>query len=383
MESKPFPFPPTRKSSLVDALRVQRARDEQELRSTGFKAGHGHSASVSSLPAAMLRRQDDMGGDEKQPRTLSQPQMQATPVHKTHRRTESAGTAARQHSLLAKSHIRPQIGFGHALTTEDTQQATREPSKRYALPRTSWTPHQAASTRTSFGGIRGLPEPSTCATVRTRKTSGGSTETATKSLRSAGSSFDIDIYGQMQLGGSVRPELLIEDTEMDHGLEEAMRRSLDEPLDTDGAMDLASPPPFERTARQVLNLPKRPQATRIPTLRFSNTPLVGISEFAKTSTGPDGLPDVETLRPGPLQSRKVSDYKYPRPAPPPPVPMKGAGNQLSSPARQSKRSRQSHSSRTMQADDDELLAQVNTITEDDASFVLEGEESFLAGFGQR
>ena len=188
----------------------------------------------------------------------------------------------------------------------------------------------------------------------------------------------------MQLGGSARSELLIEDTEMDDGLEEAMRRSLDEPLDTDGAMDLASPPPLRQTARQVLNLPKRPQAMRIPTLRFSNTPLVGINEFAKTSTGPDGLPDMETLRPGPLQSRKVSDYKYPRPAPPPPVSKKDSvESHLPSPARQSKRSRQSHSSRTMQADDDELLAQVNTMTEDDASFVLEGEESFLAGFGQR
>lgn len=371
MDPPAMAVPPPRKSSLGDALRAEQARKDAQVAAA---AGHARSQSATSLPITIQRPPNMLlQGFAKQSRTLSQPSVQSTPMQRAHRRTNSAGTAGRQNSLLVRPHIRPQLGFGHALTSEETQQAGKVPSKPYALPRTSWTPHHAAQSRSSFGAIRGLPQPSTCGTVRTRKISNNSDETTVKSTRSAGSSFDIDIYGQMQIGGSIQPEIVVDNMEVDAELAVSKKRSFEEPVDTSGTMDLLPPEPL-RSIRHVASMPKRPQVTRIPTLRFSNTPLVEVSEFAKTSTEPSGLLGLQATRPGALQARKVSDYKYPRAAPLPP----GGGAHSNG-----KRSREPHSSRTLGADDEEMIAQAEELDEEEVSLVLEGEESFLAGFGQR
>lgn len=333
---------------------------------------HLRSHSAVSLPEE--RPREIVHNDSAQPlRTVSQSHIQSTPMLKSHGRTNSAGTAVRQNSLLSKPFIRPQVGFGHALTTEQAAKASKEPTKPYAMPRTSWTPHHSVH-RTSFGAIRGLPEPSTCGTIRSRKVSGDSDGTTVKSIRSAGSSFDIDIYGQMQLGGgSARPAMAVHETEMDVAADAQLQsRGVDQARTLDGDIGNILYPGHD-SPRHVLNLPKRPHATRIPTLRFSDTPLVGLEAFGKVSTGTYlGLPGL-VPRPGPLQARKVSDYKYPRPAPLPP---KGLQQGRSS----AQGLRATH---IMQGDDAEMLEGAEGLAEEDISLMLEGEESFLAGSGQR
>lgn len=118
-----------------------------------------------------------------------------------------------------------------------------------------------------------------------------------RAIRSVGSSFDIDLYTQMQLQDD------------NDSLEDEMRRSYSNPLPVDGAMDLPSPsgpatqarfvPPQERDVVRATNY--------IPELTFRQPTFEITSDL--------GLP---APRPLAGEGRKVSHYTHPRPAHVPP-----------------------------------------------------------------
>lgn len=142
----------------------------------------------------------------------------------------------------------------------------------------------------------GLTDPSTVATTRIRQSS-DNTMTG-RSIRSAASSFDIELYTQMQL---------MEDND---SLEEEMRRSFSNPPAVDGAMDFPSPsgarspvePSYSGERLKTRSHYQIPQLTfRQPTFDFSPN-----SELPSPQNHENG-------------GRKVSFYTHPRRAPSPPL----------------------------------------------------------------
>ena len=402
-------LPPPRTSSLG----VRPAAREGQW--TPIQAGtwlptHGHSASTSSLPVSVQRPVASLPSSIKQSRTLSHSQAASfssqivhTPSHQTNARSSGGGsrrsiTQPGHVSLLSKPHARPSAAFGHALSTDappiPAQQACRLPAKRYAVPHGHRATGSSSSTPApaSTQAMRDLPEPpSTGLTQRTRKTSNESDASLPAadnergaSVRSAGSSFDIDMYmyAQMQLhAGPVSRSVDISAQPGDAQGSTAASVSIvsDASFDIEAEMEqerLELSPPEE----QVRGGTTRPMlGRRIPTLRFSNTPLLPLLKEANMSSEGDAEQGRET-RSAPLQTR-AANQSSPGEGKPVPTRSKRAPDSSSSVRIWGDLSR-SLGKRRRSNEENVEVGQLE-ITEEDADMLLDGEESFLAAYGER
>lgn len=274
MDIESSPFPPLQSTSLP--------------RTSASSATRASTSVPSILPRNLTASANGI------PRTTSQPQL-------TGSRTPSDPAEVglpRSHSLV-KIHSRPRASFGHAITCEESAAPTRQKTQAYVSSHHRQSslstplqklPDTGKHRRESFG----MADPSTAATSRTRQSS-DNTMTG-RSIRSVGSSFDIELYTQMQL------------QENSDSLEEEMRRSFSNPLAVDGAMDFPSP----TRPRSPVPSPGEHLGTRahyqIPELVFRQPAFDLTPEL--------GMP---SPRPHMQGGRKVSYYTHPRRAPTPPV----------------------------------------------------------------
>lgn len=275
MDMDSSPFPPLRSTSLP-----RRA------------AAYVDSPSTSAAPQSILPK-DVRATTSGLSRTISQPHL---PRHRPTEPAANSGIKRSQSFVSGKSYA----SYGQAITCEEPAPTTRQKTQPY-----TGSHHRQSSQSTplqrppSFAEHRkqatDIADPSTAATTRTRQSS-DNTMTG-RSIRSVGSSFDIELYTQMQL------------QEDNDSLEEEMRRSFSNPPHVDGAMDFASPtgpasPVDQSSSGQRL---KTRSQYQIPELVFRQPAF---------SFGPElGLP---SARPRTEGGRKVSYYTHPRPAPAPP-----------------------------------------------------------------
>jgi len=193
-----------------------------------------------------------------------------------------------------------------------------------------------------------------------------SVRTAGQSIRSAGSSFDVDIYAQMQL------------KEDDDELEEETRRSLSNPPRIDGMMDLPSP----TFSLSFLN-PLQPQARKVSTSKIPRSDSLNALQQ-----------DAEVVAPPANRQalRKVSDFTHPRRAPAPPLENYTGKHDILgrpvSPAKAKARQRAERSRNNIPSldEDDEILLRGAGLTNEEANRLLqedEGDGSVLVGYGRR
>ncbi|KAK9897122.1 hypothetical protein P389DRAFT_53501 [Cystobasidium minutum MCA 4210] len=361
MEMDSSPFPPVRSTSL------RRPQD----------AAAGAAHKFSRIPVASTSATT---GSRILPRALSQPQLAES--SQTERESSVSGLSRSQ--SLAKVHPRPQTSFGHAVTCEEPAAPTRQKTQVYVSGH-----HRQSSQSTPLQrplseflkhrrDLTGMTEPPTAATVRTRQSSDQTT--TGRSVRSVGSSFDIELYTQMQL------------QEDNDSLEEEMRRSFSNPPTVDGTMDFASrvarPPAIKRSGAEVAKKSKSPAG--IPEFTFRQPAF---------TFSPEAVLPAPTSRP-PLESggRKVSYYTHPRAAPLPPTDQKemspekyaartDANGRPLSPSKSRARLKasraplQSLSSHTLDDEDESIL--LPYLTEEQADVLLAEDENTISGYGQR
>lgn len=249
--------------------------------------------------------------------------------------------------------------------------------------------------------MRDLPEPpSTGLTQRTRKTSNESDASLPgtdnrnngrgASVRSAGSSFDIDMYmyAQMQLHAGPAPRSVdasVHPGDAQGSIAASVSVVPDAGFDIEAEMEEESLA-FSRLAEQAAKGgPARPTlGRRIPTLRFSNIPLLPLLKEANMSSeGDEEQGQGHGTRGAPLQSRtaqqsvrplgiRKSMPTRPRLAPDSLETLRYRGDSSRS---LGKRRRSNEEN----VEDEEEL----DITEEDADMLLDGEESFLAAYGER
>lgn len=357
MEIDSSPFPPLRSTSLP--------RRQQDSPVTAPEA------SSSVLP---MHQQPSTAGSSGLTRTKSQPQVKMNPMH-----TDSPDQGLRRSQSLAKVHARPRASFGHAITCEEVAPPQRQRTQVYVSNHhrqsSQSTPLQKApeTSRLRQESVN-ITEPSMAATARTRQSS-DNTMTG-RSVRSAGSSFDIDLYTQMQL------------QEDNDSLEEEMRRSFSNPPAVDGAMDFVSPQPRYKNAEASSSGEKLKTRSPYPIPELT---------FRQPNFSFSPKLDLPAPRPQLEGGRKVSYYTHPRPAPIPP-----AGLDIRSPAKthgwvdatgrplspSKSRARQkaaraplqSLSSRNLDDDEDVLLPY---LTDEQANRLLDEEDNTISGYGIR
>lgn len=349
------PFPPSRSTSLPKQA-----------------FANAENASASSpreviLPAELA--EDHRGLS----RTKSQPQFDRS----NNRDNATGPSVVRSHSLAKiQTQNQLQASFGQAITCEEPAPPTRQRTQAYASSHHRQSslstpvhhlPQHNQHARTSVRTSRvALP-----AETRTRQSS-DNTMTG-RSIRSVGSSFDIDLYTQMQL------------QEDNDSLEEEMRRSYSNPLAVDGAMDFPSPAKPPSIAHYPSSLERKvvKPYNHIPELTFRQPTFELTSDL--------GLP---ALRPHTGEGRKFSDYTHPRPAPEPPLAAShrdvkasryadAAGRPLS-PSKS--RAKQNASRMPLQAlplqnmeDEDDVL--LPYLSEEHAERILREDASVLTGYG--
>lgn len=229
---------------------------------------HGQQNSTSSLPIPETIHRYSFGKPAPTSRVLSHPA--STPKKPNQPRVH-----------LARNGIRPQAAIGHALTTDEFSSVaeSRLSASKYAFPRLQPLAVSPSSSAIAEG----------TGSVRERKISDRSAATM-DSVRTKGSSFDIDIYGQMQL------------REDGDDFEDEMRRSLSNPPCVDGTMDMPAP---ARIREQI----ERPIEINFATYTQEQPPVPVV--VAHTNFVTESQP----------ARRKTSQgfYRNPRPAPIPPL----------------------------------------------------------------
>lgn len=363
MEMDSSPFPPVRSTSLRRPQTTAAA--SRQAPSVVHQVNAVTSATTSTIASASIL-----------PRTLSQPQL----AQSQSQRDSTTSSLARSQSL-ARIRPRPNATFGHAITNEEPAPPTRQRTQVYVSGHhrqsSQSTPLQRPNS--DFAKHRSdtieIHEPSTSATMRTRQSSD---QTMTgRSIRSVGSSFDIELYTQMQL------------QEDNDSLEEEMRRSFSNPPLVDGSMDFASPParqyPVEASSSGERLKTRSPY--QIPTLTFRQPDFT----FSPGRKSPAARPNIEG-------GRKVSYYTHPRAAPQPPLADqkgKGADKPMSwsdasgrplSPSKSRaklKASRVPVQSVSMQALEDDESILLPYLTEEQADILLAEDDNSITGYGTR
>lgn len=270
------------------------------LRKTSSR--HVPQTSTSSLPTPA---RPVLPSSVKLSRTLSHPA--ATPTgHSTanagrHQHRNDASSAQRT-SLLSKTHARPSPSFGHAHTNEEPQITQRQRAQLYgSAPENTTAPASSSpvmNTGAAQKGALGLLIPRTHDATLVHEGHSGvqrQRNETSSTMRSAGSSFDVAVYAQME-------ELRHPEIEGDgKGFKRSVNLDLVEPVYTAAAEKATY------NSRWTLSY---------ASTSHSEDVALPCSDGAHASTSP-----YQHFSKLPQSSRKVSDglYTHPRMAPEPPA----------------------------------------------------------------
>jgi hypothetical protein len=362
MEMDSSPFPPPRSASLP-----KHAARLKQTTSIAGSAVTGPSTSAL-LPQNMLSR------------TRSQPEFPKT----SHRsQALASGSGLVRSRSLAQVEIVPRPSYGQAITSEQPAEASRQKTQVYTKAH-----HRQSSNMTPLPRpeeddayvLHAVEDKTSTSAQRESRTRQMSDKSMTRrSVRSVGSSFDIDMYMQMQL------------QEENDSLEEEMRRSFSNPPAVDGAMDFASPPAAPRSAKQSQESVEA--AERIKTRSHYQIPELKFRQPAFSFSPEKAL---QGARPDQTSGRKVSYYTQPRPAPYPHEEVLNGPKEdamvdaLGRPLSPSKSRARQQSSRipfgslppqqNVEEDDDDSVL-LPYLAEGQADMLLREEEAVFSGYG--
>ena len=348
-----------------------------------MSARHLHQASTSSLP---ILPRPMLPSSVKLSRTLSHSPAPTCAIQPLAPDLDRDSHKQRQHvTLLSKEHQRPQAAFGHALTSEEPQRWSRTKAQAYGHHRQH--NHPLASSTMAMSPISNcsgdeLPQ-SSALSERIPHSSGMLTG---QSKRSAGSSFDVEVYAQMQLKE--------DEQELETEIQEELRRNLPNPHTFMERALAAFDTTLPNAAAMKPSIQKKVSTSKIP----RSDSLNAIRDMAAVDYATSAT-TTKCSAGGDRERRNTSDslYTHPRPAPMPPCPQsanisphyKSNKDSLGRPISPSKTRARMRAGRLIpplasqvEMEDDALLCGAR-LTEEEAMRLLQDDESILVAYGSR